>query len=142
MASEAVTSDQAVARAVSRPTVLDRYQPHMRRRWNQGCRDSAVLHAEITALRYRGSLRTIYRYLQPLRAGMPPGAITPSSLKISCDHHADTCAVTALCLTAHPVSCSRPGSPPGAGRPGCRTRERRSGIQWPSRASYWSSWPR
>jgi len=30
-----------------------------------------VLHAEITALGYRGSLRTIYRYLQPLRAGTP-----------------------------------------------------------------------
>jgi transposase len=38
-----------------------------------------VLHAEITALGYRGSLRTVYRYLQPLRAGtaVPPGALPP-----------------------------------------------------------------
>ena len=66
--AQAATSDEAVARAVSRPTVLDRYQPHLHRRWTEGCRDAAVLHAEITALGYRGSLRTVYRYLQPLRA--------------------------------------------------------------------------
>jgi hypothetical protein len=78
--AQAATSDEAVARAVSRPTVLDRYRPHLHRRWTEGCRDAAVLHAEITALGYRGSLRTVYRYLQ--RAGLPPAAITPSVLKI------------------------------------------------------------
>jgi transposase len=78
-----ITSDEAVARAISRPTVLDRYQPHLHRRWTEGCRDAAVLHAEITALGYRGSLRTVYRYLQPLRAGIPPAALTPSALTIS-----------------------------------------------------------
>ena len=74
--AQAATSDQAVARAVSRPTVLDRYQPHLHRRWNERCRDAAVLHAEITALGYRGSLRTVYRYLQPLRAGTAPAPLT------------------------------------------------------------------
>jgi transposase len=76
------TSDEAVARAISRPTVLDRYQPHLHRRWAEGCHDAAVLHAEITALGYRGSLRTVYRYLQPLRTGIDPAALTPPSLKI------------------------------------------------------------
>jgi transposase len=80
--AQAATGDQAVARAVSRPTVLDRYQPHLHRRWNEGCHDAAVLHAEITALGYRGSLRTVYRYLQPLRADLPPAALAPSALKI------------------------------------------------------------
>ena len=80
--AHAITGDQAVARAISRPTVLDRYQPHLHRRWAEGCHDAAVLHAEITALGYRGSLRTVYRYLQPLRAGIPPAALTPSVLKI------------------------------------------------------------
>jgi hypothetical protein len=69
--AHAATGDEAVARAISRPTVLDRYQPHLHRRWTEGCHDTAVLHAEITALGYRGSLRTLYRYLQPLRAGTP-----------------------------------------------------------------------
>jgi transposase len=80
--AHAATCDEAVARAISRPTVLDRYQPHLHRRWNEGCRDAAVLHAEITALGYRGSLRTVYRYLQPLRTGTAPAALPPSSLKI------------------------------------------------------------
>jgi transposase len=80
--AHATTGDQAVARAISRPTVLDRYQPHLHRRWNEGCRDTAMLHAEITALGYRGSLRTIYRYLQPLRTGTAPAALAPSALKI------------------------------------------------------------
>ena len=80
--AQAATADQAVARAVSRPTVLDRYQPHLHRRWTEGCHDTAILHAEITALGYRGSLRTVYRYLQPLRAGIDPAALTPAALKI------------------------------------------------------------
>jgi transposase len=80
--AHATTSDQAVARAISRPTVLDRYQPHLHRRWNEGCHDTAALHAEITALGYRGSLRTVYRYLQPLRSGTASAALTPSTLKI------------------------------------------------------------
>jgi transposase len=80
--AHATTGDQAIARAISRPTVLDRYQPHLHRRWNEGCHDTAVLHAEITALGYRGSLRTVYRYLQPLRTGTAPADLTPSALKI------------------------------------------------------------
>jgi transposase len=62
--------------------VLDRYQPHLHRRWTEGCRDAATLHAEITALGYRGSLRTVYRSLQPLRTGTDPAALRPSALKI------------------------------------------------------------
>jgi transposase len=74
--AHAATADDAVARAISRPTVLDRYQPHLHRRWNEGCHDVAVLHAEITKLGYRGSLRTVYRYLQPLRTGTAPAPLT------------------------------------------------------------------
>jgi transposase len=80
--AHAATGDEAVARDISRPTVLDRYQPHLHRRWHEGCHDTAALHAEITALGYRGSLRTVYRYLQPLRAGTAPAALTPSALTI------------------------------------------------------------
>ena len=35
-----------------------------------------MLHAEITQLGYRGSLRTVYRYLQPLRTGTAPAPLT------------------------------------------------------------------
>ena len=80
--TQALTGDDAVARAISRPAVLDRYQPHLHRRWAEGCHDAAVLHAEITALGYRGSLRTVYRCLQPLRAGTasPPGVLPPPKI--------------------------------------------------------------
>ena len=76
---QALTAEDALARATSRPTILDRYQPCLHRRWAEGCHDAAVLHAEITELGYRGSLRTVYRYLQPLRDGTaaPPGALPP-----------------------------------------------------------------
>ena len=80
--AHATTGDEAVARAISRPTVLDRYQPHLHRRWTEGCHDAAELHAEITALGYHGSLRTVYRHLQPLRTGTDTAALTPPSLKI------------------------------------------------------------
>ena len=80
--AHAATGDEAVARAISRPTVLDRYQPYLHRRWTEGSHDAAVLHAEITALGYRGSLRTVYRYLQPLRTSTDPAALTPPALKI------------------------------------------------------------
>ena len=75
--AHAATSDEAAARALSRPTVLDRYQTHLHRRWTAGCHDAATLHAEITARGYRGSLRTDYRYLQPLRGGTPPRRSPP-----------------------------------------------------------------
>jgi transposase len=80
--AHAVTGDEPVARAVSRPTVLDRYQPHLHRRWDEGCHDAAELHAEITALGYHGSLRTVYRYLQPLRAGTAAAPTLTPPLKI------------------------------------------------------------
>ena len=78
--TQALTGDDAVARAISRPAALDRYQPHLNRRWNEGCHDAAVLHAEITALGYHGSLRTLYRYLQPLRAGAAPPSLPPAKI--------------------------------------------------------------
>ena len=79
--TQALTGDDAVARAISRPAVIDRYQPHLHRRWAEGCHDAAVLHAEITALGYHGSLRTVYRYLQPLRAGAtPPVTLLPPKI--------------------------------------------------------------
>ena len=77
--ARAATSDEAAARALSRPTVLDRHQTHLHRRWTAGCHDAATLHAEITARGHRGSPRTVYRYLQPLRGGTPPAALTPSA---------------------------------------------------------------
>jgi transposase len=50
-----------------RTSVLDDYVEHLQQRWAAGVNDAVALTAEITALGYRGSVKTVRRYLQPLR---------------------------------------------------------------------------
>ncbi|MGW4372015.1 ISL3 family transposase [Nocardia takedensis] len=50
-----------------RAGILDDHKPHLRRRWNEGCTDTAKLLEEITALGYRGSEKTLSNYLRPFR---------------------------------------------------------------------------
>ena len=54
-----------------RPSVLDDYEHHLQQRWAAGTTDAVALTAEITALGYRGSVKTVRRYLQPLRGPQP-----------------------------------------------------------------------
>ncbi|WP_433709483.1 transposase [Nocardia sp. CA-084685] len=67
----AIASDpeDVIAAATSRAALLDDFVPHLLTRWNAGCTDVAVLTQELRELGYRGSQRTVYRYLQPYRAG-------------------------------------------------------------------------
>ncbi|MDF3313910.1 ISL3 family transposase, partial [Rhodococcus sp. T2V] len=48
-------------------SLLDEYAPYLRERVAGGCVDAAVLTREITAFGYRGSAKTVRRFLQPLR---------------------------------------------------------------------------
>jgi hypothetical protein len=75
--AQALTADNAVARTISRPAILDRYQPHLHRRWHEGCHDAAVLHAEITALGYRGSLHTFAAGIRQDLAAVTAGLTLP-----------------------------------------------------------------
>jgi transposase len=54
-----------------RASVLDEYAGHLQQRWAAGATDAVALTAEITALGYRGSVKTVRRYLQPLRSAQP-----------------------------------------------------------------------
>jgi len=54
------------------PSLLRRFYGHLNRRWQEGCADGAVLCSEIRALGYRGSARTVRRYLTGLRQGQAP----------------------------------------------------------------------
>lgn len=74
---QATSGDDLVAKALDRDTLLDEHRPYLHQRWDQGCRDVAVLQAELQQRGYRGSSRTLYRYLQPLRAQDPDQAAAP-----------------------------------------------------------------
>ena len=82
--AQASSADDLAARTVDRDTLLDTHKPYLHQRWNQGCREVAVLHAELQQRGYRGSSRTLYRYLQPLRAQdhQIPAPVKPEPPKI------------------------------------------------------------
>jgi transposase len=59
-------------------SMLRRFYGYLNQRWQEGCQDGAILFAEIHAQGYRGSARTVRRYLTSLRQGQP--ACQPSSV--------------------------------------------------------------
>ena len=66
-----------------RASVLDDYAEHLQQRWAAGATDAVALTAEIAALGYRGSVKTVRRYLQPLRSAQPatPRPPTPPTVR-------------------------------------------------------------
>jgi transposase len=70
----------------ARDSALDPYKPWLHQAWNEGTRDAATLHAEITARGYTGHIMNIYRYIQPFRAlpaAPPPPPAIPSARQIT-----------------------------------------------------------
>lgn len=78
--AQAASAEEVIAKATSRVMLLDEFIPHLMQRWNAGCTDIATLTAELRQLGYRGSQRTVYRYLQPYRSGGKP-APHPATVK-------------------------------------------------------------
>ena len=67
-------------------SVLDTFKPYLHDRFNAGHTDAAELTAEITALGFRGSQRTVRRHLQPFRASLtapPPVPLPPSTRQVT-----------------------------------------------------------
>jgi transposase len=62
-----------------RPSALDPWKPYLRQRWDEGCRNATVLHAEIRDRGYPGRYDTVCAWLRPFRrAGtLPPAAPAP-----------------------------------------------------------------
>jgi transposase len=60
--------DELLVKAVARESKLDEFKPYLCRRWNEGARDAAVLHAELRQQGWTGSARTVRRYIAPFRA--------------------------------------------------------------------------
>ncbi|MET8427716.1 ISL3 family transposase [Nocardia sp. NPDC004860] len=76
--ARADTADQLLGAERVRDSLLDPFRAHLHDRLNTGCRDAATLAAEIRALGYRGSVRTVRRYVQPLREHLPLPAPIPA----------------------------------------------------------------
>ncbi|MEV7006652.1 transposase [Streptosporangium sp. NPDC051022] len=78
----AATVDQAFAGPRQSIKQIERFASSLLDRWNQGVHDGSVLHTEITELGYRGSSRSVRRYLQPLRAGLSRPQLPPPPPKV------------------------------------------------------------
>jgi transposase len=74
--------DELLAKTNSRLSVLDGFEPHLHRRWNEGCTDAARPFAEVREAGYRGSVLTVRRYLQPYRATLTAPERPPTQLKV------------------------------------------------------------
>ncbi|MDP9792450.1 transposase [Catenuloplanes nepalensis] len=69
--ARATSLDELLAKAVNRTSLLDGHTQHLTSRFAAGVTNAAVLHAELTALGFTGSVQTIRRWLHPLRAAAP-----------------------------------------------------------------------
>jgi transposase len=88
------SADELLSAHPTRASILDDYGRHLQQRWAQGVNDAVALTAEITALGYRGSAKTVRRYLQPLRSGQtaiprPPAPPTPRDVTGWITRHPD-----------------------------------------------------
>jgi len=63
--------DDLLAKADNRASLLDGYTEHLTSRFAAGVTNAAVLHAELTAFGFTGSVQTIRRWLHPMRAAAP-----------------------------------------------------------------------
>jgi hypothetical protein len=65
--ARAADVEPLLGKARSRGSMLDPFKPYLHQRFAAGHTDAAALTDEITALGYRGSAKTVRRYLQPFR---------------------------------------------------------------------------
>jgi transposase len=78
----ATSVEDLLAKTLNRPSLLDDFKPYLHQRFNEGCTDTAGLTAEIRKLGYRGSERTVYRYVQPFRPSRKAPDPAPAAPKI------------------------------------------------------------
>jgi transposase len=72
-------------KATSRDNSLDPFKPYLNQRWNDGITDASVLHAELQARGWRGSARTVCRYVRPFcqQPAPPPAPAAPKTRQIT-----------------------------------------------------------
>ncbi len=78
--------EELLGKARSRESLLDAFKPYLHERFNAGHTDAAALTEQIKARGYRGSDKTVRRYLQPFRASLtapPPVPAAPSVRQVT-----------------------------------------------------------
>ncbi|PYE52003.1 ISL3 family transposase [Deinococcus yavapaiensis] len=68
-----------VSRRRKRPSPLDVFEPHLRRRWAEGCRNAKLLWRELQALGYAGKYPPVRRWTEP-RRGFDENVLPESNL--------------------------------------------------------------
>lgn len=84
--ARAADVDQLLGKARSRGSLLDPFMPYLHERFTAGHTDATALTDDITALGYRGSAKTVRRYLQPIRetrTAPPAGPIPPTIRQVT-----------------------------------------------------------
>lgn len=79
--ARAAAPDDVVTRAGKRGSKLDPFGAYLNNRWAEGCENAAVLTEEVKAQGFRGSDKTVRRYLQPLRGTTTPPPPRPPSVR-------------------------------------------------------------
>ncbi len=83
--ARAASPDDLLAESI-RESGLDPFKPYLHQRWNEGITDATALHAELQQRGYTGSVRTVRRYLAPLRNGTAapdPALAVPKARQIT-----------------------------------------------------------
>jgi transposase len=75
-----------LVKATSRDSKLDPFKPWINQRWNEGITDATVLHAELQARGWAGSVQAVRRYVRQFRAraaAPPPAPAVPKTRHIT-----------------------------------------------------------
>jgi transposase len=65
--ARAASLEEVLVKATSRASILDPFKPYLNQRWNAGVTSPAVLHAELQARGWKGSVQAVRRYLRQFR---------------------------------------------------------------------------
>jgi len=75
-----------LVKATSRDSKLDPFKPWINQRWHEGVTDVSVLHTELQARGWHGSVQAVRRYVRPFRArgtAPPPAPAVPKTRQIT-----------------------------------------------------------
>jgi transposase len=77
--ARAASIEELLVKATNRASILDPFKPYINQRWNDGITDAAVLHTELQAQGWKGSIQAVRRYVQQFRPadGRTRAARTP-----------------------------------------------------------------